>query len=63
MISASDQQSWRIVYQFLPLPINSDEAQDLNSNGIMYLMEPDHATIGEIAEDEKNWSDDNRLVT
>jgi hypothetical protein len=35
----------------------------VNNDGILYIMEPDQATIGEIAEDEKNWSADDDLIT
>jgi hypothetical protein len=30
----------------------------VNNDGIMYIMEMDAATIGEIKADESNWSDD-----
>jgi hypothetical protein len=32
VVLTSDQQSWRIVYQFLFPAINSDDNQDLNGN-------------------------------
>jgi hypothetical protein len=30
----------------------------VNNDGIMYIMELDAPTIGEIEEDEDNWSED-----
>lgn len=30
----------------------------MNNDGIMYIMEPDKATIGEIEDDEENRSDE-----
>ena len=32
----------------------------VNNDGIMYIMDIDAPTIGEIEQDEENWSDDDR---